>query len=180
MSRFKVVLHGGSNIGKSHFLKNIIMGDINAACIEPTIGAEVYPLAFKTTKGKFGLDIWDTAGNEDRKGLRDAYVTNADICIFAFSYTSPSSIESAKKEVEHVRRVLGPDFKAVVCGFYAEYKTIITPPADVDSLINGNDWEVFDIDSRDMYNLHIFEGILRKVTDYGDLRFTAKPVRFFL
>ena len=38
-----------------------------------TLGVEVHPLAFNTTRGKIVFNVWDTAGQEKFGGLRDGY-----------------------------------------------------------------------------------------------------------
>ena len=38
-----------------------------------TLGVEVHPLTFHTTRGQIRFNVWDTAGQEKFGGLRDGY-----------------------------------------------------------------------------------------------------------
>lgn len=38
-----------------------------------TLGVEVHPLDFFTSRGKMIFNVWDTAGQEKFGGLRDGY-----------------------------------------------------------------------------------------------------------
>lgn len=38
-----------------------------------TLGVEVHPLRFHTTRGEICFNVWDTAGQEKYGGLRDGY-----------------------------------------------------------------------------------------------------------
>lgn len=38
-----------------------------------TLGVEVHPLVFHTTRGTIKYNVWDTAGQEKFGGLRDGY-----------------------------------------------------------------------------------------------------------
>ena len=38
-----------------------------------TLGVEVHPMEFFTTRGKIRFMVWDTAGQEKLSGLRDGY-----------------------------------------------------------------------------------------------------------
>jgi GTPase KRas protein len=54
---------------------------------------------------KTGLDLLDTAGQEEYKALRDSYMRNYQSFIFLFSVTSRQSFNEVQEWVEQVRRV---------------------------------------------------------------------------
>jgi GTP-binding nuclear protein Ran len=68
----KILVIGDGGTGKTTFIKRHDTGEFVAKYI-PTVGAEVYPIKFFTTRGIFDFLVWDTAGQEKFGALRDAY-----------------------------------------------------------------------------------------------------------
>ncbi|XP_062229140.1 GTP-binding nuclear protein Ran-3-like isoform X2 [Phragmites australis] len=69
---FKLVLVGDGGTGKTTFVKRHVTGEFEKR-YEPTIGVEVRPLDFHTSRGKIRFSCCDTAGQEKFGGLRDGY-----------------------------------------------------------------------------------------------------------
>lgn len=69
---FKLVLVGDGGVGKTTFVKRHISGEFEKKYVA-TVGAEVHPMEFTTSKGKIMFNVWDTAGQERFAGLRDGY-----------------------------------------------------------------------------------------------------------
>ena len=59
--QFKIVLVGDGGVGKTTFVKRHLTGEFEKRYIA-TIGAEVHPLVFHTSRGPIMLNLWDTAG----------------------------------------------------------------------------------------------------------------------
>lgn len=55
--------------------------------IAATLGVEVHPLVFHTSRGPIKFNVWDTAGQEKFGGLRDGYYIQG-IAIFPVVYSS--------------------------------------------------------------------------------------------
>ena len=68
----KIVLIGDGGVGKTTFIKRHLTGEVEKKYIA-TMGAEVHPISFFTTRGEIKLNVWDTAGQEYLSGLRDGY-----------------------------------------------------------------------------------------------------------
>jgi len=66
------VLVGDGGVGKTTFVKRHLTGDFEKKYIA-TLGVEVHPMIFYTTKGSIKFMVWDTAGQEKLSGLRDGY-----------------------------------------------------------------------------------------------------------
>jgi GTP-binding nuclear protein Ran len=58
---FKLVLVGDGGVGKTTFVKRHISGEFEKRYIA-TVGVEVHPLKFHTSRGHIIFDVWDTAG----------------------------------------------------------------------------------------------------------------------
>jgi len=69
---FKVVLVGDGGVGKTTFVKRHLTGEFEKKYIA-TLGVEVHPMEFFTTRGNVKFMVWDTAGQEKLSGLRDGY-----------------------------------------------------------------------------------------------------------
>ena len=69
---FKLVLVGDGGVGKTTFVKRHLSGEFEKKYVA-TVGAEVHPMEFTTSKGKLMFNVWDTAGQERFAGLRDGY-----------------------------------------------------------------------------------------------------------
>jgi GTP-binding nuclear protein Ran len=84
---FKLVLVGDGGVGKTTFVKRHISGEFEKKYVA-TVGAEVHPMEFTTTRGKILFNVWDTAGQERFSGLRDGYYIQAHCGIIMFDVTS--------------------------------------------------------------------------------------------
>ena len=87
VAEFKLVLIGDGGVGKTTFVKRHLTGEYEK-CYIATIGVEVHPLKFFTSRGAIVFSVWDTAGQEKLSGLRDGYYIG---CLL---YTSPSPRDS--------------------------------------------------------------------------------------
>lgn len=70
--QFKLVLVGDGGTGKTTFVKRHTTGEFTKKYV-PTIGAEVHPMTFHTSRGPIRFNVWDTAGQERFGRLRDGY-----------------------------------------------------------------------------------------------------------
>lgn len=87
---FKCVLLGDSQCGKTTFITKLLTGAYNDKYV-PTLGVEVHPLTFKTTRGSIRFNVWDMAGQERYIGLGEAYYSGANCAIIMYDATSHES-----------------------------------------------------------------------------------------
>jgi GTP-binding nuclear protein Ran len=84
---FKLILVGDGGVGKTTFVKRHLTGEFEKKYIA-TLGVEVHPLKFFSTRGPIIFNIWDTAGQEKFGGLRDGYYIQGQAAIVMFDVTS--------------------------------------------------------------------------------------------
>merc|ERR1712153_211144 len=63
VAEFKLVLVGDGGVGKTTFVKRHLTGEFEKKYIA-TLGVEVHPMPFFTSKGQIKFNVWDTAGQE--------------------------------------------------------------------------------------------------------------------
>jgi GTP-binding nuclear protein Ran len=83
IAEYKLVVCGDGGTGKTTFVKRHLTGEFEKKYIA-TIGAEVHPMIFNTTRGRICFQVWDTAGQEKLCALRDGYYIGANCGIIMF------------------------------------------------------------------------------------------------
>ena len=93
---FKLVLIGDGGVGKTTFVKRHLTGEYEKRYIA-TVGVEVHPLRFCTSRGNVTFNVWDTAGQEKLSGLRDGYYIGGQCGIIMFDVTSRITYKNVPK-----------------------------------------------------------------------------------
>ena len=101
---FKLVLCGDGGTGKTTFVKRHITGEFEKKYIA-TIGAEVHPIVFCTSRGNIRFDVWDTAGQERLSILRDGYYIGAHCGIIMFDVCNRITYKNVINWYKHLTRV---------------------------------------------------------------------------
>ena len=70
---YKVSLIGASEVGKSSFLKRLLYGYNHIYVTEKTLGVDVIPIDIQNNNHKIRLNVWDCAGDERYRGLKEKY-----------------------------------------------------------------------------------------------------------
>ena len=108
--KFKVVLEGEGGCGKSSLVDCVRTG-IYAQKYKPTVGVEIYPLVFDTSKGNVTLNVWSVAGQDKYAGLRDGYYMCADAAIVCYQ-TNRNGCLSTVSNIQLCAKLLAP---VVIC-----------------------------------------------------------------
>ncbi|VDQ13340.1 unnamed protein product, partial [Trichobilharzia regenti] len=80
-----------------------------------TLGVEVHPLDFHTTRGKMSFNVLDTAGQEKFDGLRDGYYIQDQCAIIVFDVTSRDTYKNVPNWHRDLVRVC-ENIPIVLCG----------------------------------------------------------------
>ena len=104
VAEFKLVLCGDGGKGKTTFLKRHLTGEFEKRYIA-TLGVEVHPMVFFTSRGKIRFQVWDTAGQEKLACLRDGYYIGADCAIIMFDVCSRVTYKNVTKWYKELTRV---------------------------------------------------------------------------
>ena len=104
VAEFKLVLVGDGGVGKTTFVKRHLTGEFEKKYIA-TLGVEVHPMGFSTSKGKITFNVWDTAGQEKLGGLRDGYYIGGHCGIIMFDVCSRITYQNVPKWYKDLVRV---------------------------------------------------------------------------
>tara|TARA_A100001015_G_scaffold321222_1_gene450862 strand:+ start:3028 stop:3678 length:651 start_codon:yes stop_codon:yes gene_type:complete len=120
----KIVLLGDGCIGKStlfHKLNNLNDDEYRfSKKYKATDNFDFNRLQIKTSNGNVVVDLWDTAGQENRGGqLRDAYLKGADGVLLLYDVTEPKTKDNVMKWLEQIKRV-SPGIPVAVIGNKAD------------------------------------------------------------
>ncbi|KAJ1783121.1 GTP-binding nuclear protein gsp1/Ran [Coemansia sp. RSA 2167] len=173
MPKFKLVLVGDGGTGKTTFVKRHLSGEFEKRYIA-TIGVEVHPLLFTTTKGKILFNTWDTAGQEKFGGLRDGYYIQGQCAIIMFDVTSRITYKNVPNWHRDLVRVCD-NVPIVLCGNKVDIKERKVKAKTI-TFHRKKNLQYYDISAKSYYN---FENPLlwlaRKLTGEADLEFVEAP-----
>merc|ERR1712032_935904 len=86
------------------FVKRHLTGEFEKKYIA-TLGVEVHPMPFYTTKGMIVFNVWDTAGQEKLGGLRDGYYIGGHCGIIMFDVCARITYQNVPKWYKDLVRV---------------------------------------------------------------------------
>jgi len=96
---YKVCLLGEGGVGKTAFLHKLLTGKFEQRYV-PTCGVDV-----QTLIGSRTFNVWDCAGQENFRGLSDAYYMGAHGALLMCDATSLQTFETLGKWIIEFRRV---------------------------------------------------------------------------
>jgi GTP-binding nuclear protein Ran len=105
-STFKCILVGDGEVGKTTLIKRLL-SDVDVEKYYPTLGVNVHPITFNTTRGPIRFNVWDVAGQPCYRGLGDGYYIQAQCAIVMFDLNNQESIDQAKEHAAHITHLLG-------------------------------------------------------------------------
>jgi len=170
---FKCVVLGDGGTGKTTFLMRHITGEFRKK-YEATIGVEVRPLDFYTSKGKILFNVWDTAGQEHFGGLRDGYYIQANCAIIFFDVTSRHTYNNVGRWYRDLTRVCGL-IPIVLVGNKVDVKDRKVKPKDV-TFHRKKNLQYYDVSAKSNYNFEKpFLWLARKLINEDSLVLTQQP-----
>ncbi|TVU08067.1 hypothetical protein EJB05_41452 [Eragrostis curvula] len=169
---FKLVLVGDGGTGKTTFVKRHVTGEFEKR-YEPTIGVEVRPLDFHTSRGKIRFNCWDTAGQEKFGGLRDGYYINGQCGIIMFDVTSRLTYKNVPTWHRDICRVC-ENIPMVLCGNKVDVK-IRQVKAKMVTFHRKKSLQYYEISAKSNYNFEKpFLYLARKLSGDMNLRFVEE------
>jgi len=115
---YKVVLGGEGAVGKTSLVFTFVEGKFETD-YKSTIGTSIMKkeLAIRGSDATVRLIIWDLAGQDQFKRVRQTYYQNAEAGIIVFDVTRRDTFQTVEKWVEETQRGSGkPDIKLLIVG----------------------------------------------------------------
>lgn len=171
---FKIVLIGDGAVGKTTFVKRHITGEFEKA-YNATVGCEVHPMCFFTTRGQVKLMVWDTAGQEKLGCLRDGYYIGAHGAILMFDVCARITYQNVPKWHKDFTRVC-PDAHIVLVGNKVDVKERKVKAKQI-VFHRKKNIQYYDVSAKSNYQYEKpFLHLLRKISGDLELTLTEAPI----
>ncbi|OWF56625.1 GTP-binding nuclear protein Ran [Mizuhopecten yessoensis] len=139
-----------------------------------TLGVEVHPLNFCTTRGDIKFNVWDTAGQEKFGGLRDGYYIQGQCAIIMFDVTSRVTYKNVPNWHRDLVRVC-ENIPIVLCGNKVDIKDRKVKAKSI-VFHRKKNLQYYDISAKSNYNFEKpFLWLGRKLVGDPNLEFAAMP-----
>ncbi|XP_033748005.1 GTP-binding nuclear protein ran-1-like [Pecten maximus] len=169
--KFKLIVVGDGGVGKTTFVKRHLTGEFEKKYIA-TIGAEVHPMKFYTTRGEIQFDVWDTAGQEKYGRLRDGYYIQGQCAIIMFDVTSRITYRNVPDWYRDLSRVC-VNVPMVLCGNKVDVKDRKVP-AKLIRFHRKHNLQYYDLSAKSNYNYEKpFLWLARQLVGDPQLQFAA-------
>ena len=170
---FKLVLVGDGGTGKTTFVKRHLTGEFEKKYIA-TLGVEVHPLTFHTTRGQIRFNVWDTAGQEKFGGLRDGYYIQGQCAIVMFDVTARVTYKNVPNWHRDLVRVC-ENIPIVLVGNKVDVKDRKVKAKSI-TFHRKKNLQYYDISAKSNYNFEKpFLYLARKLIGDPNLEFVAMP-----
>lgn len=116
----KLLLIGDGGVGKTSLIKRHLTGEFEKQSVA-TIGIEVHPIVFYTSRGPIKFNVWDMAGQEKFGSLRDQNYYKGQFAILIFDLTSRTTYKNIPNWHRDVMRVC-KNIPVVIAGNKMESK----------------------------------------------------------
>merc|ERR1719498_1804510 len=171
---FKLVLVGDGGVGKTTFVKRHLTGEFEKKYIA-TLGVEVHPMPFFTSKGKILFNVWDTAGQEKLGGLRDGYYINGNCGIIMFDVCSRITYQNVPKWYKDLTRVC-ENIPIVLVGNKVDVKDRKVKAKQI-TFHRKKNLQYYDISAKSNYQFEKpFVWLLRRLVNDANLTLVEAPV----
>ena len=168
VAEFKCILVGDGGVGKTTFVKRHQTGEFEKKYIA-TVGVEVHPMNFSTTRGVIKLNVWDTAGQEKLCGLRDGYYIQAHCGIIMFDVCSRITYKNVPKWYKDVVRVCD-NIPIVLVGNKVDVKDRKVKAKQI-TFHRKKGLQYYDVSAKSNYHFEKpFLWLLRKLTGDANLQ----------
>jgi len=161
----KFIIIGDTGVGKTQIVYRYTKGEFNDA-IESTLGTDFSSKNIKINDKIFHLELWDTAGMETFKAIRQNYYKNAACAIIVYDITNKSSFESIDKWIKECDMYSYNDNLIMIL---VGNKTDLSDEREVTeeegkSLIKNDNMEFFESSALNGYNINeIFKNATLKI-----------------
>ncbi|ELP90508.1 hypothetical protein EIN_018670 [Entamoeba invadens IP1] len=173
---FKLVMLGGGAVGKSAITVQLVSGHF-VQIYDPTI-EDSYRTSISVDGEMVGLDLLDTAGQEEYSALRDQYMRSGDGYVIVYSITSTTSFLEANGFREQLYRVLDKDMATdhvsiALCGNKCDLESE-RQVQTTEAKKLADDWKVLFFETSAKNKINISETFVALVKDIKQNRASSQ------
>eukprot|EP01120_Amphizonella_sp_Union-15-10_P013803 TRINITY_DN64_c0_g1_i1.p1 TRINITY_DN64_c0_g1~~TRINITY_DN64_c0_g1_i1.p1 ORF type:complete len:242 (-),score=42.38 TRINITY_DN64_c0_g1_i1:172-822(-) len=173
MPTWKLLLVGDGGTGKTTFVKRHRTGEFEKKYVA-TMGVEVHPLTFHTSRGQICFNVWDTAGQEKLGGLRDGYYIGGQCGIIMFDVTSRMTYKNVPNWHRDIVRVC-ENIPIVICGNKVDIKDRKVLAKQI-TFHRKKNLPYYDISAKSNFNFEKpFLYLAKKLVEDPNLTFRESP-----
>jgi GTP-binding nuclear protein Ran len=172
--KYKICLIGDGGVGKTTYINRVLDGPFIKEYIA-TQGVVVHKATFWVSREHSILfDVWDTAGQEKKAGLKDLYYVDADAAIFFFDVTSRISAHNLPVWISNFKRVAGADKPIVIVSNKIDVADRKVNKKNILNVVKSYDYDYCEVSARTTYNFaQPFLLLARKLTGNDELVFVT-------
>ena len=115
IKELKVVFLGDSRVGKTCIVGKFVTGN-TLETTQPTVGAAFLSKTITVDDKEYKLNVWDTAGQEQYRGMAPIYYRNSKIAIICFDITCSQSYDSVQYWIDQLNSNIDDNITIVICG----------------------------------------------------------------
>jgi len=113
---FKVVILGDGGVGKTSLLNRFVEKTFDKD-YKSTIGTNIMRIDYKLMeKVTVAFALWDLAGQEYFKKVRQLYLAGSQAALFVYDVTRPDTLYNLKNWQNELKTVAGNDIKSLLVG----------------------------------------------------------------
>ena len=113
--KLKVIIVGGSGVGKSNLEKRFTTNEFNEYS-KATAEVEFRSRSYKINDKIFKIEMWDTAGQERYKSISAAYYKGAKGALIVYDTTSLWNFENIDKWLSEIKEKEVKEIKLKIIG----------------------------------------------------------------
>lgn len=114
-SRFKLVILGDSNVGKTSLLSKYVLNEFNERQ-QCTLAASFLLKTVTLPTGTYTLNIWDTVGQERFRSIAPVYYQQANGALIVYDITDTASFRNVDLWINELKKFADPNIAIFLAG----------------------------------------------------------------
>ena len=173
--KFKIILVGDTNVGKTSFLNRKHNNIFNPA-FTTTLGVDFYYISVRKNNTDIKIYLWDTAGQEKFANLINVYFRDLDGAMVLYDITNRNSFDNIEKWIEKIGDFNKPNIPIVIVGTKSDLeKHRMIHIHEVANIAKKYDYINIECSSKENNNIdETFDLIINTIINHKKIDLTIK------